>query len=140
MALRTEATLAFLEASRPGTAEASSEIGQRGDAAYLRMESTSDPERWAVVWSPGDRWFSLDVDGGFSLDHFEEDTPDSDVHRILQEYIEVGLRYLREGATPITSRRLGLPALKISTAQGDVVLRRSLVADLKSIFRIGHRR
>ena len=137
--MRTEAISAFLEVSRPGTTEVSSEIGRRGDAAYLRMESTDEPERWAVVSSPGDRWFSLDVDGGFCLDHVEEDTPDSDAHRIMQEYIEVGLCYLREGATPVRSRRLRLPGLQISTAQGDVVLRRSLVANLKSLMRISRR-
>jgi hypothetical protein len=99
------------------------------------MHRTERPARWAVVSSPGDRWFSLDVDGGFSLDHFEEDTPGEDVHQILSRYLELALRYLRDQPMPYPQGMLRLRVIKISTDDGDFVLRRSIVGELKSLFK-----
>lgn len=134
-----EYAMAVLKSVRPESSEISSDFGQRGDAAYLRMWKVTQPERWAVVSSPGDRWFSLDVDGGFSLDYFEEDTPNDEVSRLLHRYVDLALQYLRDGATPYRTGKLGFPSLKMSTYEGAVVLRRSLVTNLKSLPGLGSR-
>ena len=104
------------------------------------MTLRSNPERFAVVNSPGDRWFSLDVDGGFSLDHFEEDTPDDDVAQIFRRYIDVGLEYLRQNPSPTRTRLLRLRVINVSSGEGDVVLRRSVAYHLKDLTALAKRR
>lgn len=138
--MRTAGALAILTSLRPESDAISSELGERGDVAFMRMQSSTSPQRWALVSSPGDRWFSLDVDGGFCLAHGEEETSDQDVQRLLQEYVDLALHYLREGATPYKAGRWGFPAIQLSMPAGGVVLRRSLVTDLKSVFRFRHHR
>jgi hypothetical protein len=109
-------------------------LGRRGDAAFLRLSDPSREDCWAVVWSPGDRWFSIEVVGGYSLDHFEEETPDHEVRRILNAYVGVALAYLRTRPMP-TRRGRGGSTLTVQTGSGAVVLRRSLMADLAGLFR-----
>jgi hypothetical protein len=140
LALRTPAALDLLTSIRPDSSDISSEIGQRGDAAYLRICTTGEPDRWAVVSSPGDRWFSLEVDGGFSLDHFEEDTPDGDADRRLREYVDAAVQYLRTGAATRRTRIFGIPTLTISTEQGDVMLRKSLTGVIGQLVGIRRQR
>jgi hypothetical protein len=84
----------LLDSLRPAAIGLSSEIGYRGGAAFLRMWQSSRPGRWAVIWTPGDRWFSLEVDGGYALDHFEEDTPDEGARQLLSKYVDVALAYV----------------------------------------------
>jgi hypothetical protein len=140
LAVRTDAVLAVLSAIRPESSEFASELGQRGDAAYLRMTKSSEPTRWAVVWSPGDRWFSLDVDGGFSLNYFEEETPDADARRILATYVDLAVQYLRDEPAPHRKGFLRLSAIKITTAEGDTFLHRSLSSYLRRPLRSRRRR
>jgi hypothetical protein len=137
--MRTAEAIAVLESLQPGSSDLSCELGQRGDIAFLRMWKVSEPERWAVVYSPRDRWFSFEVVGGFSLDHVDEDLPDEEVRGLLSEYVGLAVLYLREGATPFRTAKLGFPGLKMSTGQGEVVLRRSLLRDLKGLVGLGHR-
>jgi hypothetical protein len=138
--MRTEGALALLTTLRPEDSDIATELGQRGDAAYLRITLPPNPDRFAVVNSPGDRWFSLDVDRGFSLNHFEEDTPDEDVARLFRRYIDVGLGYLRQDPIPIRTRLLRLQVITVSLDEGDVVLGRSLAYHLKGLTRLGKRR
>src|SRR6185437_11521899 len=74
---------ALLTSLRPDVNGVLSELGTRRDFAYLRLSASTEPDRWAVVSTPGDRWFALEVDGGFSVLHFEEDTADVDVETLL---------------------------------------------------------
>ena len=116
------------------------ERGKRRDAAFLHLSVSDRPGRWAVVSSPGDRWFSLEVDGGFSLDHFEEDTPDADVVRILRNYATLGLQYLREFPDATSDGLLRASVIRISAGDGEAVLRRSVAGNLKSLIGFGRRR
>jgi hypothetical protein len=86
--------------------------------------------------SPGDPWFSLDVDGGFSLSHVEEDTPDDEAPGILERYVGLAGQYLLSAPAPMKTGRLGLPAIKLSTSEGDVLLRESLVGVVRRVLRI----
>lgn len=70
--MRTSEALAVLASMRPEVDNIEIELGQRGNTAYLQVSSRKDPTRWAAVWTPGDAWFSLDVDGDFSYNYFEE--------------------------------------------------------------------
>jgi hypothetical protein len=128
--------LATLASMRPEAATIESELGQRGHTVHLRVSRVGSPERWAVVWTPGDVWFSLEVEGGYALDHLEgEDTPDDDVRRILAELIEIAVQYVLSDTTPGKTRFLSFPTMTLATPHGEVVFRRSLVHNLKSMFR-----
>ena len=109
--MRTAEAMAALTALPPGGTQASAELGTNGDAAYLRLESRETPGRWAVVSTPGDRWFSLEVDGGFCLDYFEEDTPDADAEALLARYVEYATQYLSGRGVGARRNFLGLREL-----------------------------
>jgi hypothetical protein len=88
------------------------------------------------VYTPGDVWFSLEVEGGFGLDYLEgDDTPDDDVRRILATLVDIAVQYVLSEAMPVKERILGFPSITMTTAGGEVVFRRSLVDNLRSIFR-----
>ena len=132
--MTTESARRLLESSKPDAAGYVCEVGVRRDAAYLKVASEAHPERWAVVWTPGDRWFSVEIDGGFSLDHFEEDMNDSDVAALVQAYVSIALAYLDIGAT-LDRRRSVFPVARVSVESGTVELRRSLATNLRHFVR-----
>lgn len=84
----------FFRSARKAFPELATELGRKQTAGYLKLLDESDPGRWAVVWTPGDGWVSLDVDGGFSLDHYEEAIEDDDLRALVSLYIEIGAAYL----------------------------------------------
>jgi hypothetical protein len=128
-----------LDSIRVEASDVVAEVSQRGDAAVLHLSTPGRPGRWAVVSTPGDRWFSLEVDGGYSLDHFEEETSDDDARRLLRLYTSIGLDYLRQAPTPARTSPLSTPTVVVTTGTGDVVLRRSLSKSLQSLLRLGRR-
>jgi hypothetical protein len=133
--VRTEGALAALESLRQELADLHSEVGKRRDAAYLRVFDRHNVTRWAVVSTPGDRWFSLEVDLGFSLDHFEEGTDDAEVQALLRRYVEGAAAYVNGGADELRTGRFGNRPLKIATTDGELVLRRSVLNTVKHFFR-----
>ena len=122
-----------------------SEVGTREHAAYLRMHLNADPDRWAVVYSSGSTWSTVEVDastlglpGRFSLDSFHEDSPDSDVEATLGEYVAVAGAFLAGSGTLRRSSRLGIPQLTVELPDGPRVLKRSAVAELRDLLRPRH--
>ena len=133
-----EATLGVLRSLAPAADIHRSELGMRRDAAYLRIAVTEDDTRWAVLCSPGDRWVSLETEGGFSLDHFEEGISDADIRRILGDFMSLATAYL-DGHHRIERRgRLGIPVLIVDSADGPAELRRSIAREIRDFFRPGH--
>ena len=116
-----------------------SEVGVRRGAAYLRISSRGDPSDYAVVWTPSDRWFSLDVAGGFSYNHFEEDTPDADVLHLIENLVQAAIDYIEERGSTTYSRFLKLPRVVIETTSGPLVLALSIPDGLKRAFGIGNK-
>lgn len=128
-----------LRSLRPNSDEVKSEIGTRGDAAYLRLNQPERLDRWAIISTPGDRWFALDVDGGFSLNHFEEETLDDDARRLLEKYVAIGSAYILSGTTPTSVGRCRPRVLRVSTEHGDFELTLSAAAALKEAVGMGRR-
>ena len=128
---------AVLRSLRPNSDEVDSEVGTRNGAAYLHLKQTARPDRSAVIWSPGDRWFALDVDGRFSLNHFEEVMADDDAQRLLEKYVIVGLTYILGDSIPTSDGRFRPRVLRVSTEEGDIELTQGVGAALKEA--IGHR-
>ncbi|WP_415297624.1 hypothetical protein [Cellulosimicrobium sp. SJTW-1] len=113
----------------------SRDLGQKGDAAYLLVRDPQQPGRWAAIATPGDRWVSLEVAGGYSIDQFEQDVTDEDMRRTIKKYVQVALAYFRDSPAPARARLTGRSSLRVETESGDVVLRKSLADDLRDLLR-----
>lgn len=124
---------AHLRSHTPAFGGLTYEFGRRRDAAFVRIGSVGEPRRWAVVASPGSRWFSVEVPGGFSLDHFDEDLEDQEVRETLDDFVAVAVAFVRSGGTMTRVGRLRFRALVVSTPRGDRTLRRSLIGDIKGL-------
>lgn len=135
--MNTEQVASHLQTQTSALTGLTCSLGRRGDAAFLRIGSVSAPERWAVVVSPGDRWFSVETPGGFSLDHFDQDLSDQEVRDVLDDFVTVAVSYARSGGVVSRVGRLGFPALTVKTPHGDRTLRRSLVADIRGLLGMG---
>ncbi len=133
--MRTLDALKVLSSLVPPDPGLLSEVGTRRDIAFVRI-SSPDTHRWAVVSSPGDRWFALEVNGGFSLDKFEEDTLDEDVRAYLTSYVGYALQYVRGSNSTEKRNLLGLPEVELTTAEGTVRLSRSLYRTLRDLTRL----
>jgi hypothetical protein len=126
-----EGAALFLQASSSGVQGVAEEVGIRGGIAYLSLVGAGSGRR-AVVHTPGDRWFSVQVDGGFSWDHFEEVATDDDVRHVLAECVTLATVYVTSGPGPGTVRRRVGPVLTIRTPDGEVALRRSVADEVRA--------
>src|SRR5690606_29409789 len=115
-----------------------SSVRQRDATASLRVVCRDSSEKWVVVSTPGDRWYSLATDRGFMLDHADEGTPADEVRRILTRLIEIGVAYLQGDCEIVRSRRLGLPILVVRTAHERVEINQSIDATVRHVFRPRH--
>ncbi|WP_157373089.1 hypothetical protein [Agromyces sp. Root81] len=114
------------------------EVETEDGTASLRMSVASEPGRWALVGTPGDRWVFVQVNGGFTRLHFEEGIEDDDLKELLSQFVEIGVAYLKGSAIGPSGRVF--PVLSVATDDGTFKLRRSLAADLREMFRIRLRR
>ena len=135
--MNTDQVEAYFRSHEPSLDGISTDFGRRGDAAFLRLSRSGEAGRWAVVASPGRRWFAVEIPGGFSLNHFDEDLEDDEVRAILNDFLAVAVAYMRSGAARRSVGPLRFPALVVSMPQGERVLRRSLVADVKGLVGLG---
>jgi hypothetical protein len=126
--------------SLPSVPGFTTEIGRRRDAAYLRMADESEQGRWAVVATPGDRWVFIEVNGGFSLDRFDEDIEDDELRALIAQFVEIGVAYLNGTTSGGTLNGRAFPVLTVATDRGSFELRRSLARDLRELFRFPRRR
>ena len=131
---------AVLHSLRPNSDQVDSKVATRNGAAYLHLRQTAKPDRWAVIWSPGDRWFALDVDGGFSLNHFEEEMADDDAQRLLEKYVAIGMTYILGDSIPTSAGRFRPHVLRVVTEDGDIELIQSVGAALKEAMGLRRRR
>jgi hypothetical protein len=105
-------------------------------AAYFRVSSKRVPSDFAVIYTPGDRWFSLEVSGGFSFDYFEEEMPDDEARQLVEKLMRAAVAYIEGRSSVSTSRIFRIPTVQIDVEGGSLDLHLSLSATLKRIFRI----
>lgn len=134
--MRTAEAHTCLTSLRPDRPDIVSEIGTRDDTASLRLQIAMDPDRWALVNTPGDRWFSLNIDGAFSLDYYAEDETDDEVRSVLTRYVKLAVLYLDQRPSPRRTGLFRLPAVTIRSHDGPVVLRRSVATTLRHPLRL----
>lgn len=132
-----EALLRELAASTSG---AHVEVGTSGrpphNYAYLKLTSRSNPEDYAVVSTPGDGWFELEVAGGFSIGTTSDLTPDGDVLEFLEPYLSAAMAYLGGRWSAGRSRLFRVPFVVVQTDQGPLKLRLTVQETLKQVFKL----
>ena len=104
-------------------------------AAYIKFSKLAAPTVYAVVSTPGDRWFSLDTYGGFAYDYFEEGIPDTEAIQLLEKLVQAARARVEGVGMMRASRYLGVPVLEIETDQGPVALHLPLLAAIKQLLR-----
>lgn len=118
-----EAALASLDTS---SSDADVEVGIGGRPphhyAYLKLTSRSDPKDFAIVSTPGDRWFTVEVAGNFAHNEFSEENDDAEVRRILQNYLSAGIAYLHGQRRFEKTRFLRVPYVVVETVAGPLKL------------------
>lgn len=127
----TPGVLVLMNSLVPSTSGSSSEVGVRDGAAFWKISSDVDASDYAVVWTPGDRWFAVDVAGGFSYTYFEEDATDEDVVKVLDKLTEGARAYIEGHRSTHFSRVWKLPTIRVETRDGSMELRLSLVGAVK---------
>jgi hypothetical protein len=134
--VRSESLLAELGAS---ITSLQVDVGTRGrrphDYAYLRLKSPLNPDDWAELSTPGDRWFTLEVAGGFADNDFSEFNDDQEVRRILDAYLHAAISYLEGRRTVGKSRLFRTPFVVVETDDGPLKLQLSVNAEFKYVFR-----
>ena len=105
-------------------------LSVKHDSAGLEIFARGSDES-AVVYSPGDRWVSLDLPDGFSASHFEEGMTDEDILMWLERYLDTAIAYLEGRYVLRRSRPLRIPQVVIETSRGPVRLN----VELKQLIR-----
>jgi hypothetical protein len=105
------------------------------DYAFMKMSSPTNPDSFAIVSTPGDRWFTLEVSGGFAHNEFSEFNDDQEVRQILERYVRGGLTYLAGGGSNAVSRVFRIPYVTVPTEEGQLRLGLSVPAELRHLFR-----
>ena len=130
----TEALLAELSGSID---QARVEVGTMGDSphdyAYLKLISIADPNDYATISSPGDRWFTLAVPGGFAHNEFSEFNDNAEVRRILEQYVVAGSNYLEGLREKGESRFLHTPYVTVTTGDRQLKLQLGIRDEIKHL-------
>lgn len=96
-------------------------LSVRHDWAGLEIFAPDSDEK-VVVYSPGDRWVSLQAPDGLAANYFEEGMTDEDLTMWLERYTDAGIAYLEGRFDLRRSPRLRIPHLVIETRAGPVRL------------------
>ncbi|MBT9606461.1 hypothetical protein [Microbacterium sp.] len=91
----TEA-LATLDALVPEYDDLSPATGLDDGEAFVRLSAGG---RWAVVSTPGTRWFSVRVDSGHRARLDDTTSTRAEAAMLLQTYVAVGAAYVRGSST-----------------------------------------
>ena len=104
-------------------------VWQKDNVAHVILESANDRRRFAVVSTPGDRWFEVAVNGEFGYIRFMEDVEPDEVERLLRTLVGIGKSYVEHGGTLVGARRFS-PKLVVVSDGVDYELHRSVVSDV----------
>lgn len=105
----------------------------RDGVASLHITSV---ERQCVIKTPGERWFALDTELGYSHTIFDEDASDEDVAAAVALLVEAGRAYVRGEYEVSRSRVLGTPEVSVTTRSGPMLLTLSVADTVRHLFRI----
>lgn len=112
----TEALLSERGAAAEGLL---AEVGTAGraphDYAYLKLTTPSDTERYAIVSTPGNRWFELEVTGGYNTGRTDDLASDETVREYVEQFLRAAIAYLNGRSSIRKSGIFRVPILTIET-------------------------
>lgn len=116
------------------------EIGTSGhpphDYAYLRLTSPTDPGHYAVVSTPGDGWFQIEVTGGFNTGQTSDLTDDRYVREILESLVRAASAYLGGRWSTGKSMLFRVPFVIVQTEERTLKLGLSIRETFKYVFKL----
>jgi hypothetical protein len=105
------------------------EVGTRKtpphEFAYLKISDPANPSEFAVIRTPGERWFFVDVSSGFGATEVDEDLSDTEIRSVVERQVRVATSYVLGDYDLSRSRILRRPVLAVRTVDGVVTLSRS---------------
>jgi hypothetical protein len=123
---QAEALLGELAASISGRQV---EIGTRGrpphNYAYLKLTLPRDAAVYAVVSTPGMRWFELEIAGGFYTGRADDLASDESVREYVEQYLRAAISYLEGHWSTGKSGLFRSPFIAVQTDDGELRLRLS---------------
>lgn len=129
--MNAESAAEVLKSFSPEDEESTITVEVVDGVASMRLTSRSHSERWAVVNTPGDRWFGLGVDGDYALMRLEEDAPHEAVSETLGEYVAIAGAYLHSGGRAVRVGPFRWPAIVVSVDDRQVTIRRTFLAEVR---------
>jgi len=91
-------------------------------------------QRWAVVSTPGSRWFSVETDTGHRTQLVDATSSKDESARLLAVYIDIAEAYVRGDAAPTRSGLFGGTVVTVDVNGRQVVLTPSLGRRVKALF------
>ncbi|WP_150952059.1 hypothetical protein [Microbacterium testaceum] len=103
----------------------------RDGAAWARL---SRGQRWAVVTTPGSRWFSVETDTGHRLQIVDANTSKDQSAQLLAVYVDVAEAYVRGDAEPGRAGGIGGSVLAVDVNGRQVLLTQSVGRRFRGLF------
>ncbi|MCJ1709333.1 hypothetical protein [Microbacterium sp. VKM Ac-2923] len=122
--------LAMLEVLCLAQADLSVTTSLRDGAAWARL---ARGERWALVSTPGSRWFSVETDTGHRLQLVDADSSKDQSAQLLAAYVDIADAYVRGTAQPLRARALGGSTIALDVNGRQVILAQPLVRRLRAL-------
>ncbi|MDQ1122852.1 hypothetical protein [Microbacterium trichothecenolyticum] len=123
--------LAMLEVLAIAQADLEVTTELRDGAARARF---ARGERWAVVSTPGSRWFSVEVDTGHRTQLVDATSSKDESARLLAVYVDIAEAYVRGDAAPTRGGALGGTLVAVDVNGRTVALTQSLGRRVRALF------
>ncbi|WZH37085.1 MAG: hypothetical protein PIR02_00145 [Microbacterium enclense] len=123
--------LAMLEVLAVARADLEVTTELRDGAARARF---ARGDRWAVVSTPGSRWFSVDVDTGHRTQLVDATSSKDESARLLAVYVEVAEAYVRGDAAPTRGGAFGGSSVTVEVNGRAVVLTPPFRRRMRALF------
>ncbi|OZD55390.1 hypothetical protein CH252_05825 [Rhodococcus sp. 06-1477-1B] len=123
--------LAMLEVLVVAQADLDVTTELRNGAAWARFARGG---RWAVVSTPGSRWFSVETDTGHRLQIVDANTSKDQSAQLLAVHVDVAEAYVRGEARPVRTGSLGGTVLTVDVNGRQVLLTQSVGRRVRGLF------
>ena len=123
--------LAMLEVLCVAQADLSVTTAVRDGAAWARF---TRGRRWALVSTPGSRWFSVETDTGHRTQIVDANSSKDQSAQLLAVYVDVAEAYVRGGAVPARGRGLAGSVLSVDVNGRQVLLTQPVGRRVRRLF------
>lgn len=124
--------LAMLEVLVVAQADLDVSTELRDGAAWARF---SRGPRWALVSTPGSRWFSVETDTGHRMQLVDASSSKDQSAQLLAVYVDVAEAYVRSEAVPTPGRGLSGSVIAVDVDGREVLLHLPLARRVRAMFR-----